>query len=59
MSFRISISYDAYFSGFNSMTDTNPWDGKDYMRNAFEVSIAYKGIVAKRKGKGVRAPKLR
>lgn len=59
MSFRISISYDAYFSGFSAMTDTNPWDGKDYMRNAFEVSIAYKGIVAKRKGKGVRAPKLR
>ena len=43
----------------NKMIEDDPWYGKGYMRNAFELSIAYRGLVAKRKSRGVRAPKLR
>ena len=58
MSFRLSVSYDAYFSGLGD-ANSDPWYGKGYMRNAFEVTLAYKGLIAKRKSRGVRAPKLR
>ncbi|HIF15549.1 MAG TPA: type IX secretion system membrane protein PorP/SprF [Bacteroidetes bacterium] len=59
LSFRVSISYDIYFSGFNKIIEDDPYYGKGYMRNAFEISIAYRGLVAKRKSRGIRAPKLR
>ena len=56
MSFRLSVSYDAYFSGLGD-ANSDPWYGNIRV-HPFEVTLAIKGFIAKRKSR-CRAPKLR